>query len=149
MSVEEAWQSIDAALIRMRRLLHTPQAHTGDGVDLSAVLVVDTIARRAATGHQTRIIDIATDLSVKPSTASRLVASTCTAGYIDKFPAVDDPRSTVLRLTPTGAHLNATATRYRLDVLKQAVPGWDVETVTTFARLLDEFSRATITAPPS
>lgn len=148
MGAESDWTSIDAALIRMRRILHTPHTSAADGVDLSAVLVVDTVARRAKEGHRTRIVDIATELSVKPSTASRLVSSTEVAGYIEKSTSPDDPRSTILNLTASGVRLNAEATRYRLGLLEQALPGWDAETIALFARLLDEFSHASIRSMP-
>lgn len=144
----EDWDKIDASLIRMRRLLQIPQQVNGV-VDLSAVLVVDTIVRRRADGEQTRISDIAGNLSVKPSTASRLVSATESGGFIQRSPGRDDPRSVNLDLTPTGEDLNATAKEFRIGFLRRAVPRWDAETVTVFADLLDEFSRATAAGPLS
>ncbi|QIM15947.1 MarR family transcriptional regulator [Leucobacter insecticola] len=137
-----SWESIDASLIRMRRLLEVPQA-VGDGVDLSSMLVVDTIARRGRAGKQTRIIDIAAQLSVTPSTASRLVARAESAGLVERSPSPADPRSVILSLTSAGEELNAAAVRFRLASLQDALPNWDATTLETFARLLDEFSRAT------
>lgn len=147
MDAMKNWETIDAALIRMRRLLNSPQPREGGDVELSAVLVVDTVARRAREGEPTRIVDIATELSVKPSTASRLTSSTEAAGYIEKSAGPDDSRSVLLHLTANGRRLNAIATQHRLDFLRNAVPGWDAETVVKFARLLDEFSRAASGAP--
>lgn len=143
-----SWETIDAALIRMRRLLDTPQ-EIREGVDLSAVLVVDAIARREKAGHQTRIVDVATNLAVKPSTASRLVSSTEASGLIHRSPSTDDPRSVILTLTQQGQDLNADATRFRTGMLKRAVPHWDAETTSTFARLLEEFSHAVSATPPA
>lgn len=145
---DSPWETIDAALIRMRRLLELP-AHLTDTVDLSAVLVTDTVARLRGDGEKTRIADIAANLTVKPSTASRLVASTEAAGFIRRTPSPDDPRSVALDLTPAGEELNATAKGFRIGFLRHAVSGWDDQTVTVFAALLDQFSRATATPPSS
>lgn len=142
MTVDQDWDRIDASLIRMRRLLEIPRGATDD-VDLSAVFVVDTIARRANEGMSTRIADIARHLSVKPSTASRLVRSTEAVGYIQRSTSPDDPRSVVLHLTSTGEVLNTSARDFRADILRKATVMWDEETIATFARLLDEFSLAT------
>jgi len=141
---DDPWETIDAALIRMRRLLELPQ-HATSSVDLSAVLVTDTVARLGADGERTRIADIAAHLTVKPSTASRLVASTEAAGFIHRTPSPEDPRSVALALTPAGEELNATAKGFRTGFLRQAAESWDDETVTVFAALLDQFSRATAT----
>lgn len=143
---DDSWETIDAALIRMRRLLELPR-HLTDTVDLSAVLVTDTVARLRADGERTRIADIAATLTVKPSTASRLVASTEAAGFIQRTPSPDDPRSVALGLTPAGEELNATAKGSRIGFLRQAAESWDDETVTVFAALLDQFSRATAIEP--
>ncbi|ASD22565.1 hypothetical protein B7495_11100 [Cryobacterium sp. LW097] len=141
MTDDHDWDQIDASLIRMRRLLEIPRGATDD-VDLSAVFVVDTIARRAKDGMSTRIADIAHHLSVKPSTASRLVRSTEAAGYIQRSISPDDPRSVVLHLTSTGEGLNTSARDFRTDILRKATIKWDANTIATFAGLLDEFSRA-------
>ncbi|WP_166805607.1 MarR family winged helix-turn-helix transcriptional regulator [Cryobacterium ruanii] len=142
----DEWEKIDASLIRMRRLLQVPKQVNGVA-DLSAVLVVDTIVRRRADGEQTRISDIAGNLSVKPSTASRLVASAEGAGYIQRSPGRADPRSVNLNLTQTGEELNAAAKQFRIGFLRHAAARWDEETVAVFADLLDEFSRATAAGP--
>ncbi|TFC01000.1 MarR family transcriptional regulator [Cryobacterium adonitolivorans] len=142
MTVDQDWDRIDASLIRMRRLLGNPRGVT-DGVDLSAVFVVDTIARRAKDRMSTRITDIARHLSVKPSTASRLVRSTEAAGYIQRSASPDDTRSVVLHLTSRGEELNTSARAFRADILRKATVTWDEKTIATFARLLDEFSLAT------
>ncbi|SEN06179.1 MarR family winged helix-turn-helix transcriptional regulator [Cryobacterium luteum] len=142
----DEWDKIDASLIRMRRLLQGPKQVNGVA-DLSAVLVVDAIVRRRAHGERTRISDIAGNLSVKPSTASRLVAATENAGFVERLPGRDDPRSVNLDLTPTGEELNATAKQFRIDFLRRAAPRWDAHTVAVFADLLDEFSRAAAAGP--
>lgn len=145
MSPDDEWENIDASLIRMRRLLE-PSRQASAAVDLSAVLVVDTIARRAANLEQTRITDVASHLSVKPSTASRLVASTEAAGYIRRSPSPTDPRSVGLSLTPSGDSLNAAARQFRISLLQDITAQWDADSVATFARLLDAFSRAAVSA---
>jgi len=139
--IDDAWERIDAALIRMRRLMEMPQV--SDTVDLSAVLVVDTVARLQALGERTRIADIAANLTVKPSTASRIVAATEAAGLVQRTQSADDLRSVVLVLTPAGEALNSTAKHKRIDFLRSASESWEDSTVRVFAKLLDEFSRAT------
>jgi DNA-binding MarR family transcriptional regulator len=141
MTDDQDFDRIDASLIRMRRLLELPRKHK-NGVELSAVLVVDTIARRTQSGMSTRIADIALALSVEPSTASRLVRSTEAAGHIQRSPSPDDPRSVILHLTPSGLDLDTSAREYRATLLSKATQQWDQDTTATFARLLDEFSRA-------
>jgi len=133
---------IDAALIRMRRVIEFPSLR-GDPVDLSAVLVVNAVARLHAASQLARIADIAANLMVQPSTASRLVASAESAGFIQRAPSPDDQRSVILVLTEAGEILDLTAKKFRIGFLQQASVDWDDHTVTVFAKLLDEFSRAT------
>lgn len=139
--VQASWEIIDEALIRMRRLLEAP-ATVGESVDLSAVLVVDTIARRKCLGEATRIADIAADLAVKPSTASRLVASTEASGFLNRARNPVDPRSSVLDLTSAGEKLNTSAKEFRISSLKRSKPRWDDAQLAMFSRMLEEFSRA-------
>lgn len=138
-----SWETIDAALIRMRRLFAAPQ-DVGGGVDVSAMLIVDTIARRERSGEWTRIGDVATSLNVKPSTASRLVGSAEQAGFIARSASLGDTRSVLLELTGAGVELNATAREFRISSLRESLPRWDAGTVASFALLLDEFSRASV-----
>ncbi|MEN0083181.1 MAG: MarR family transcriptional regulator [Leifsonia sp.] len=132
---------IDAALMRLRRLWDVPgkvPTDTGDLVDASTVLVVDAI-RRLSPGA-VHVADIARQLQVSPSTASRLVSRAHQAGMVQTQGSDRDPRAKAVTLTPSGRELATGSLRFRERMLAAATHTWQESDRETFADLLGEFA---------
>lgn len=64
-----------------------------------------------------RVIDIATELAVNPSTATRMCDRLARKGLIRRYRSTTDRRALRLTLTPAGRHLIQEVTRRRRDEL--------------------------------
>jgi len=140
---------LDDALIRLRRLGHTPTGqHRGDPAgappELSTVLVTDAIKRQQDQdpAAPVRVADVAARLAVAPSTASRLVDRATRAGMVARGSDPVDPRRAALTLTPAGTTLLVEAFAFRTSYLQRVLTGWTQTDVETLARLLDRFADA-------
>ncbi len=145
--VLEDLETVDAALMRLRRLWSTPGVTAGaraggDGaVELSTVLVVDAVAR---SGPATRcgVADVARCLDVAPSTASRLVDRAVVAGVVRRGVSATDARRAELRLTDRGRDLHEQARRYRTDYLSEVLQDWTPSGIGDLADRLAAFADA-------
>lgn len=144
---DDALSAIDDALMQLRRLWTTAHRRTdlrrdvGEGVPLSQVLVVDAVARTAATQEVT-VGAVAEQLSVNESTASRLVDATVRAGLVDRGRSERDARRVVLALTEQGRQLGDRALRYRLEYLSGLLDDWSPDDRAALAELLGRFADA-------
>lgn len=140
--------TIDAALMRLRRLWVTPRRRAdlerdvGEGVPMSQVLVVDAVARAhdADPTAEVTVGTVAEQLSVSESTASRLVDGTVRAGLAERHRSAADARRAVLSLTGAGDAVVERALRYRLAHLDRILDGWPAADRHDFARLLARFA---------
>ncbi|CAJ1581409.1 MarR family winged helix-turn-helix transcriptional regulator [[Mycobacterium] wendilense] len=111
----------------------------------STVRVLRAVERRALGGAAASISDVADDLAVEHSTASRTVSSVVAAGLLTKTPAADDQRRSLLVLTDVGRKTLAQVTARRRDMVTAVVADWpdgEVDTlVTLLDRLADDFER--------
>ncbi len=111
----------------------------------STIRVLRSVERRALGGAAASISDVADDLAVEHSTASRTVSSVVAAGLLTKTPAADDQRRSLLVLTDVGRKTLAQVTARRRDMVTAVVADWpdgEVDTlVTLLDRLADDFER--------
>lgn len=133
---------MDQALLRLRRFFDAPAilADTGPRVELSTLLVLEAVAR---SGTPVSVREIADQLDVAHSTASRLVTRAERAGMVARATSTTDRRETVIETTQVGHDLRRRATTYRLDRLMALTQAWTSEEKATFAHLLDRFAAAT------
>jgi DNA-binding MarR family transcriptional regulator len=135
---------IDDALLRLRRLWAASRhrvVHDGTTpVELSSLLVVEACARRAASGTEANVSDVAALADVTPSTASRLVDAAERAGLLARRPSARSARQTALVLTAAGAALRARALTARTAWLAEQLADWDTADVTRFGELLQRFA---------
>lgn len=138
---------IDAALGALRRSM----ARRGLGrrvleqleltIEPALVEVVDVIADAAGSEPGgVAIGTVAARLSVDPSQASRLVAESVRAGFVERLASAADGRRSVLKLTPAGESLIAATRRQKRALLLGHVADWTDAELTAFAGLLARFS---------
>jgi DNA-binding MarR family transcriptional regulator len=157
--------SIDASLIRMRRLWNTATRQTpvdapgapglAGSVELSTVLVTDAVHRLrapmgspAAEAAEVGVAEVASQLGVTPSTASRLVDRATASGAVTRTAGSLDARRAALHVTPDGERLLVEAAQFRQRYLRDVLDGWTDEEVVTFAALLDRFAQRVHARPP-
>lgn len=84
-----------------------------------------------------RVSEVAEQLSVDLSVASRQVAALALAGYVDREPDPDDRRATRLRATELGRRVLADSHRRMVTTATSALAGWSEEEVATLAKQLE------------
>jgi DNA-binding MarR family transcriptional regulator len=135
-----------------RRWIGAATAATGGTFDdephVVHLLVLEAIGR-AATEGPVSIGDVAGELGIDRSGASRMVADAVEGGYVAKSAAPTDGRRAVLTVTDRGTDLLAAAHAWQQQVFADLVAGWSRRDATRFAgyvhRLADE---AGATTPP-
>lgn len=85
--------------------------------------------------------DVASELEVDASTASRLVETAVANGYALRNPSPDDRRKSVLNLTETGRAIVNDARGAREFLLSEVTSDWTQDEVTSFTVLLDRLHR--------
>lgn len=116
-----------------QRLVHDMDYEGG----IASLRLMRSVERESADGTGPSIRQVATDLGVEHSTASRSVDALVRAGMLSRSRCSDDQRQTRLQLTERGrASLEAT-TRRRQEVLASLVEDWDEADLRTLTRLLD------------
>ncbi|MCV7109319.1 MarR family winged helix-turn-helix transcriptional regulator [Mycolicibacterium chitae] len=107
---------------------------------LSTLRVLRAVERRALSGRAASISDVAEDLAIEHSTASRTVSTVVAAGLLTKSPAADDQRRSLLVLTDVGRKTLAQVTARRRDMVTAVVADWPDEQVDTLVTLLDRLA---------
>lgn len=107
---------------------------------LSTLRVLRAVERRALSGRAASISDVADELAVEHSTASRTVSTVVAAGLLTKSPAADDQRRSLLVLTDVGRKTLAQVTARRRDMVTAVVADWPDEQVDTLVTLLDRLA---------
>ncbi len=89
-----------------------------------------------------RVSDIATDLQVDLSVASRQIAALVSAGHVERRPDPADGRAHLLHLTDDGAAAIGRAHRQMIAVLGDALASWDPADVETLTHGLERLSQS-------
>ena len=140
---------LDAALVRVRRLLHQPvyrrRLLEGLGTDVAlGTLRVVRAVEPTGDGEPT-IGEVAESLGIDPSTASRAVDDAVARGFVWRRACDEDRRRQRLQLTDAGTTLMARATTVRRALLAEVTGDWDTEAlgtlVTQLRQLVDDFDR--------
>lgn len=104
------------------------------------VQVLEAIGRAGARGPVS-IADVAGELGIDRSGASRMVSDAVSDGYVAKEAAPDDARRAVLTVTDKGGELLAAAHAWQEQVFADLVAGWphrDAERLAGYIRRLAE-----------
>jgi DNA-binding MarR family transcriptional regulator len=84
-----------------------------------------------------RVSEVAEQLSVDLSVASRQVAALALAGYVEREPDPDDRRATRLRITEAGTRVLGDSHRRMVATATAALAGWSEEELATLAAQLE------------
>lgn len=104
-----------------------------------ALRVLRSVEMRAARGELPSISDVATDLEVEQSTASRAVNAVVDRSLVTREADPTDLRRTLLSLTDVGRAELDRATANRLDAVAEVTRDWSAADLRTFAELLERF----------
>jgi DNA-binding MarR family transcriptional regulator len=157
MPVDDSYVLLDDALIGLRRLWNgavpraSAMADRAPPVEMSTVFVVNAIHRLQAVRPEgeVTVADVAGQLDVASSTASRLVDRAVTATMVMRRASATDTRRVALSLTAGGQGLLEAAGEFRRSYLEQVLDGWTAADVDTLAMLLDRFAAAVHHRPPT
>ncbi|MEM0947821.1 MAG: MarR family winged helix-turn-helix transcriptional regulator [Pseudomonadota bacterium] len=138
---------LDRGLMRLRRLwLQQGRRRRlideiGSPIAMSVLRTIFAID--ALNSETTSVSDVAAELEVDASTASRLVESAVSNGYAERNPSSVDRRKSVLKLTTNGRDMLVKARAGREKLLAEVTANWtdhDVELIATLLnRLHDDF----------
>lgn len=133
--------SVGTAFSRLRR--RTTQVDVDPPVsrkDLPRNLVINIIEE--ADGEVT-VGDLAGQLAVDPSVASRIVSDCVSGGYLERVASQRDGRRTVLRITPEGFALRDRFRRQQRQAFEHITKDWPEQERLEFARLLLKYADST------
>lgn len=137
----DALRTLDEAIIGFRVATQRPRyrqrllSQVGLEGGIASLRVLRSVERSAA---DPSISQVAADLGVEHSTASRSVASLVRAGLLKSRRCEDDQRQARLQLTERGQTQLDQATRRRQEILGSLLEEWGERDVRTLARLLND-----------
>lgn len=140
--MDAAIEGLDEAIFGFRAATQRPayRQRLLDGIDsvggIASLRMLRSVERLPG-GAGPSIRQVATDLGVEHSTASRSVDALTRAGLLSRTRCADDQRQTRLQLTARGRAALGAATARRQEVLAALVEDWTEEDLHTATRLLD------------
>jgi len=141
MSVEQArLQELGDVLVRLRNYPRGPRyrarfADAGGDISLAVRGVVRAIELLTHHGSEVSVGDVANQLAIEPSSASRQVDLAVRHGLVTKTSSADDARRLALHMTDRGRELAALWQQRREEHLAAALAGWSDEDVAALQRL--------------
>lgn len=123
-----------------RRWARGVAAGVGDTASIAQhVLTVDAVNACADAGGAS-VSQVAAQLGIDHSGASRMVTAATASGYLESTRAASDARRSVLRLTAAGKDLLDHSHRWQREVFTELTAGWDEHDRTQFARYLQRLA---------
>jgi DNA-binding MarR family transcriptional regulator len=110
-----------------------------DAVHVGYVLVLEAIDACTMNGSAA-IGDVAVELGLDRSNASRMLAAAVAAGLVTKTVSPADGRRTELRATASGSELLASARAWQRETFTQLVADWPVDDARRFAGYLERLA---------
>jgi len=117
-----------------------------DAVGVGHVLVLEAIDASNMNGSAA-IGDVAVELGLDRSNASRMLAAAVAAGLVTKTVSPADGRRTELRATASGSELLASARAWQRETFTQLVADWPVEDARRFAGYLERLAAQPLDQP--
>ncbi len=131
-----------AALFRLVRywsrrwILQASEELTGEQRRVQDILVLDAVAAASRPGSEVAVADVAHQLGIDRSGASRFVTAAVENGYLERRPSAADARRAVLTPTPAGRELLAGSHAWQEESFARLTAGWDPEDAARFAGYL-------------
>lgn len=135
------YRELDRGLMRLRRLW-LQQGRRRRLIDEIGKPIAMSVLRTlfaidSLNSDRTSVGDVAAELEVDASTASRLVESAVTSGYAERTPSSVDRRKSVLKLTASGREMLISARAGREQLLSEVTAQWSIEEIELIADLLN------------
>jgi DNA-binding MarR family transcriptional regulator len=111
----------------------------GDHAEVGHVLVLEAVDAAAAHGPAA-IGDVAVELGLDRSNASRMLAAAVAAGLVTKTISPGDGRRTELQVTAEGSALLSSARAWQQDRFTQLTAGWPARDARQFAGYLQRLA---------
>lgn len=124
------------SLFRLVRFWSRRWQHSGHAALPRVVQSVPIVEAVAAAGTEVTVADVAYQLGVDRSVASRAVGDAEAAGYLRRSPAAADARRADITLTPTGRELLTGAHAFQQQAFEQLVADWPAADRERFAGYL-------------
>lgn len=137
----DTFAELDRGLMRLRRLwLQEGRKRrlideVGSPIAMSVLRTIFAID--ALNSDHTSVSDVAAELEVDASTASRLVESAVSNGFAERSPSSVDRRKSVLKLTSEGRHMLLKARAGRTKLLAEVTAKWSEDEIVLIAMLLN------------
>jgi DNA-binding MarR family transcriptional regulator len=126
-----------AVLIRHIELLHR-RTDLHDDLDRASYLLLRTLADCGPMD----INGLAASLGLDPSTAGRQVCVLKDAGLVERSPAPEDRRRSIITPTGEGLRLMETVRRRRTEYLADLLSGWSADELASLGAMFDKYNRA-------
>lgn len=132
--IGRAWRELrrGASTARLRDFLYTVD---GDHVEQGQVDTLDVLARRPTW----RMSDLADELRVEPSTATRAVQRLERDGLARRRPSVDDGRVVEVEITDAGLAVHRTVSARRVELMTHIMGSFSADELDELADLLERF----------
>ncbi|MGI5217149.1 MarR family winged helix-turn-helix transcriptional regulator [Nocardia sp. CA-290969] len=121
---------------------HRPAEAAGDTTRIQHIQTLEAVAAARRAHEEATVSDVATQLGIDHSGASRMVRDAATAGYLTRTASPHDRRRVVLELTEPGERLLAAAHAWQRESFEQLIATWPARDRRQFAiylqRLADE-----------
>jgi DNA-binding MarR family transcriptional regulator len=102
--------------------------------------LVLTVEAVSGAGAEASVNDVARQLGLDQSGASRMITAATTAGYLERARSPVDARRSVLRLTPAGEQLQAGARDWQRQTFTELTAHWPAADRERFARYLQRLA---------
>jgi DNA-binding MarR family transcriptional regulator len=123
------------AFMRIGRRMKAGQQH--QPIDHSMIAALHTL--RCSAGAL-RLTELANQIELDASTASRLVRTLESEGLVARTPDPDDRRASRVELTDAGLKRLEEFSQRRQEILTAAMSGWKKSDIETFATLMGRFA---------
>ncbi|MFG6081848.1 MarR family winged helix-turn-helix transcriptional regulator [Paracoccus litorisediminis] len=128
-------------LIGRRVISRMALSNVAPALDLSDLDVL-VLVPAAEAGEGVSVGDIARQLRIDPSRASRLVAGLVEQGFLIRAVAQSDARRAVLLRSATGDRIFAEIRRVKNELIREIVGDWPEDKLSAFAESFDSFTTA-------
>lgn len=123
------------SLVRVTRTFaHRDSAHSVTATPIALLRLVSET--------DPRLGDLAEQLRVKPSVASRAVAALESEGYVTREPDPDDARACRIRITRTGRDYLKSREDWALDMVARTLSDWSPEDADQSIRILQRLEQS-------
>lgn len=125
--------------------LRVAEELTGEQRRLQDIQVLDAVHAAGRSGAEVSVADVAHQLGIDRSGASRFVGDAVEHGYLQRGAGRADARRAVISLTPTGQELLDAAHAWQRQVFAELTASWSPDDARAFAgylgRLADELDQ--------